>query len=116
MKIALFVNNIDQIGGAEIGTRRLAERLTQRDQQIILIGTQSISQWRIHFRLIDYAKNIQIIRLPVWQHSRRTFRQTLILHARWLFPLLHWPVASSFRRMAMGMPANDNESDAASIR
>ncbi|HVU11783.1 MAG TPA: glycosyltransferase family 4 protein [Phototrophicaceae bacterium] len=88
MKIALFVNNIDAVGGAEIATRRLAEQFAQGEHQITLIGTQSLRQWRIHPQLIDYTKNIRSIRLPVWQRSRKTFRQMLLFHARWLFPRL----------------------------
>ena len=85
MKIALFVNNIDQIGGAEIATRRLAERLALRGHEVTLISTQSIRQ---HVLLFDYTKQLRVIRLPIWQRSHRTFAQLLTLQALWTFPFL----------------------------
>ncbi len=88
MKIALFINNIDVVGGAEIATRRLAEQFAQSEHRITLIGTQSLRQWCAHPRLIDYAKELRIIRLPVWQRSHLIFRQILIFHAQRLFPHL----------------------------
>jgi hypothetical protein len=87
MKIGLFVNNVEQIGGAEIATRRLAECLVRRGHHVILIGSQAASIWQQHRSFYDYTNEIHLVRLPVWQRSRRTFTWTLTAHALWAFPI-----------------------------
>ena len=88
MNIVFFVPIIDQIGGAEIGTRRLAERIAQRGHQVTILSTQALSEWRQNHTLIDYTKNVRVVRLPVWQRSRHVFTRMLALQAIWAFPLL----------------------------
>ncbi len=88
MNIALFVPIIDQTGGAEIGTRRLAQRLTRRGHQVTIVSTQPMSQWKQKRSIIDYAKGIRFVRLPVWQRSKHIFAHMLTLEALWAFPLL----------------------------
>jgi glycosyltransferase involved in cell wall biosynthesis len=88
MKIAYFINGINQIGGAEIATRRLAEQVSKRGHKVTLIGTEAITDWRKHPWVTDYAKLYRLIRLPIWQRSRTIFARTLIAQALWSFPLL----------------------------
>ncbi len=88
MNIALFVPIIDQTGGTEIGTWRLAEHFAQRGHYITIISTQALSHWRKHLSIIDYTKGIRLVRLPVWQHSQYIFKQILTIQASWAFPLL----------------------------
>ncbi len=87
MKIVLFVSVLDQYGGAEIGTTRLAGALAERGQQVILLSTVRLRQWH-SYRLFDYTKNYTLIRLPVWQRSPRVFRRMLYVQALWALPLL----------------------------
>jgi glycosyltransferase involved in cell wall biosynthesis len=83
MRIALFITLLDQIGGAEIGTCRLANRLAQRGHTITLLTTQGFSQRRPIF---EHKNGLRIVRLPVWQRSRRISRWMLLAHAFWAFP------------------------------
>ncbi len=84
MRITCFISLLDQIGGAEIGTWRLAEVLAQHGHTVTLLTTQALSHPR---SLIEYKHNVRIIRLPVWQRSAALFRRTLIAQAAWIFPI-----------------------------
>ncbi len=88
MEITLFVKIIDQVGGTEIGTMRLARALKERDVRVTLLSTQALSQWRKHPYIFDYANEFRIIRLPVWQRSPIIFAYLLRLHTHWIFPIL----------------------------
>ena len=88
MKIALFVPIIDQPGGTEIGTWRLAECLAQRGHQVTIISTQAVSQWQKHLSIFDYTKEFRLVRLPVWQRSRRVFANMLTAQVLWACPML----------------------------
>jgi len=87
MNIAFFVPVIDQIGGAEIGTQRLAEQLAQRGHKVTILSTQAISRWQKYPSIIDYAKPIRLIRLPVWQRSKQIFARMLAAQAFWSIPV-----------------------------
>src|SRR5664279_4942044 len=87
MNIALFVNILDQVGGAEISTRRLAEHFAHCGHQVTIVTTKPL-RLSCNQTLIDYAKGVRFIRLPVWQRSPSIFRQMLTLQALWAFPLL----------------------------
>lgn len=87
MNIALFVIGVDRIGGSEIATFRLAKAFAKRNHRVWVIGSQSVSEWRSHHLLTDYANNITIVRFPVWERTRATFSHTLIAQAKWLFPI-----------------------------
>jgi glycosyltransferase involved in cell wall biosynthesis len=88
MNIALYVGILDQVGGAEIASLRLAERLGMAGHEVSLLTTQSLTRWRTAKSIIDYAKGIRVIRLPVWQRSERIFAQMLFAQALWAMPLL----------------------------
>jgi glycosyltransferase involved in cell wall biosynthesis len=82
VKIAFFAHQIDAIGGAEVGTRRLANQLKARGHDITLISTQAISQWRARGGQIAAQEGgLRIIRLPVWQRSVRVYARMLALEA-----------------------------------
>ncbi|MEO8392539.1 MAG: glycosyltransferase family 4 protein [Chloroflexota bacterium] len=87
MNIAFFVAIIDQIGGTELGTMRLAEQLAHRGHQVTIVTTQAMSQFRQRRSIFDYTKTIHVIRLPVWQRSRKIFARMLTAQALWAFPL-----------------------------
>lgn len=97
LRIAYFVHVLDQVGGAELATRRWADALAARGHDITLIGSQPLSRWLRERRLIEYANGLRIIRFPVWQRSRwlidalmlaetsaalRCLRQAKLLHVR----------------------------------
>jgi len=88
MNIVFFVPIIDQIGGAELATWRLCERLAQRGHHVTILSTQAMSRWRRHQSIFDYTKGIRLIRLPVWQRSKSIFVRMLTAQALWAFPLL----------------------------
>ncbi len=86
MEVVLFVKVVDQIGGTEVGTRRLARALFDRGAGVTLLSTQSLSRWRKYRRAYDYANEFRVFRLPVWQRSSAIFAQMLRLHSHWIFP------------------------------
>lgn len=88
MNVTLFVSVLDQVGGAEIATFRLAQKLAKHGHQIVVLTTQSLSTWRQRKSIIDYTKGVRIIRLPVWQRNRRIFTRILLSEARLLLPHL----------------------------
>lgn len=88
MNIALYVSEADQVGGAELATLRLAERLSQRGCSVTVLTTVGLRRWLHHFVIIDYAKGFRLIRLPVWQRNERTFRAMLLTQAAWTIPAL----------------------------
>ncbi len=87
MKIVLYVHSLDQMGGAEIATLRLANCLSARGQEITILTTKPLRQIS-QYPFIDYTKEYRVIRLPVWQHSPATFRRMLAVHGQWIIPLL----------------------------
>ena len=88
MELALFVKIIDQVGGTELGTQRLARALSDRGIAVTLLSTQGLSQWQRRPSIYDYANSFRLIRLPVWQRSPTVFAQMLRLHSHWIFPTL----------------------------
>lgn len=89
MKIALFVCELDQIGGAEIATMRLAERMSRYGHIVAIITTSGLRQEVLYRyrRTNDYTKGVRVIRLPVWQRDQTTFVRMLFAQASWALPL-----------------------------
>jgi glycosyltransferase involved in cell wall biosynthesis len=97
LHLAYFVHVLDQVGGAEIATRRWADVLAARGHDVTLIGSQPMSHWLRERRLIERQNGLRIVRFPVWQRSRwlidtlilaetsaalLSFRRTKLLHVR----------------------------------
>jgi glycosyltransferase involved in cell wall biosynthesis len=100
VKIALFAHQIDTIGGAEVGTRRLAQRLCRRGHKITLISTQAISQWRgRRGQIAVNEEGMRVVRLPVWQRSSRVYTQVLAIESLGLPLLLHGHDIFHIRRL-----------------
>ena len=78
LELALFVHTIDQVGGAEVATRRWADRLVKRGHDVTLIGSQPLSQWSKQRNLIETERGLRIVRLPVWHRSRKIFETMLV--------------------------------------
>src|SRR6185369_5277350 len=53
---------------------------------LTILTTRALSHMR--FPLIDYAKDIRVIRLPVWQRSPTIFRRMLLLQGLWAISIL----------------------------
>lgn len=87
MNIAYFINDIHQIGGTEIATQRLAKSVAQHGHLVKIITPQAASQWKRRLFFTDYANNLKIIYLPIWQRSTHTFRYTLSAQALCAFPI-----------------------------
>lgn len=91
MKLALYINHLDQIGGAEIATQRLAECLADRGHDVTLLTTRRLGtliSGDASSISLDYAKRVRVIRLPVWQRSPATFRRLLAWESRLAVPQL----------------------------
>lgn len=87
MNIAYFMNDIHQIGGAEIATQRLAEEVVRRGNFVKIFTSQAVIHWKKHFRIIDYTKAVDVVYLPGWQRTPQTFSYTLAAQALWAFPI-----------------------------
>lgn len=87
MKIVLFISLLDQVGGAELATLRLAEHLMAVGHEVSILTTQGLKCWIKWHPVIDYAKGVRIVRLPVWQRNPDIFRWMLAAEAAILLPL-----------------------------
>lgn len=87
MNIAYFINDIHQVGGAEIATQRLAQEVVKHGHKVRIFTSQAITHWKKHPRLTDYTKLINVIYLPAWQRTVSTFSYSLAAQALWTFPI-----------------------------
>lgn len=79
LHIVLFVHVIDQVGGAEVATRRWANRLIARGHDVTLIGSQPMSRWIRIRKLVTHENGLRLIYLPVWQRTRWLAETQLII-------------------------------------
>jgi len=80
LRIVLFVHVIDQVGGAEVATRRWAVHLVARGHDVTLIGSQPMSRWIRSRKLIARENGLRVIRVPVWQRTRRLAELQLVFN------------------------------------
>jgi glycosyltransferase involved in cell wall biosynthesis len=89
MNVVLYVHSVDVIGGAEMATWRLAQRMAQSgDHYVTVLTTQPLRRWLRGSSLIEQSSHLRIIRLPVLYRNRRIYQLTLQVGAFLAFPLL----------------------------
>jgi glycosyltransferase involved in cell wall biosynthesis len=89
LRIAFFVHVIDQIGGAEVATRRWADVLAARGHDVTLLGSQPMSRWLKQRVLVERVNGVRIVRFPVWQRSRGLIDTMMLTEASAALLCLH---------------------------